>query len=283
MGIDVHAVNFLKKVNERQSLGNTITLGRQGIHFSRQMAMSLVNAGSDYVVEPYCEGFLCKFLGASSVESIDNSSYESATHIHDMNRPLPDALVGRYDTVFDGGCLEHIFDVVQAFRNCSMLCRPGGQIVHILPSNNFCGHGFWQFSPELFFSLYSVENGYRDTEVYLAGVADYGNWYKVVAPTGGKRVNVFTSSELYVMVRTVVANQTFSHAKVQQSDYVYQWEEGEVVADEAPAAPAGLREYVGALKPVRQLLSPLYRRYRRWSEGTGLSSRNPGLIHVRVD
>ena len=158
------------------------------------------------------------------MESLDNSSYENADHIHDMNSPIPEELCGKFDTIIDGGCLEHIFNVAQAFDNCSRLCRPGGQIIHILPANNFCGHGFWQFSPELFFSLYSEENGYRDTEVYLADLADRDAWYRVHAPTDGERVNVLSSRELYVMVRTVLAGEQFSHRQVQQSDYVYTWE-----------------------------------------------------------
>ena len=39
------------------------------------------------------------------------------------------------------------------------LTKIGGMIIHALPANNFCGHGFWQFSPELFYELYSPENG----------------------------------------------------------------------------------------------------------------------------
>jgi hypothetical protein len=27
----------------------------------------------------------------------------------------------------------------------------GGEIIHVLPANNLCCHGFWQFWPELFF------------------------------------------------------------------------------------------------------------------------------------
>lgn len=30
-----------------------------------------------------------------------------------------------YDTVFDGGCFEHIYNITQAFKNCSPFCKPG--------------------------------------------------------------------------------------------------------------------------------------------------------------
>ena len=47
----------------------------------------------------------------------------------------------------------------------SDLCKNGGTIIHSLPSNNNCGHGFWQFSPELFFSLYNEKNGFKNNEM----------------------------------------------------------------------------------------------------------------------
>jgi 2-polyprenyl-3-methyl-5-hydroxy-6-metoxy-1,4-benzoquinol methylase len=66
-----------------------------------------------------------------------------------MNKPLPKTLHNKYDTVIDSGTLEHIFKAPEALEYCLLLCKPGGQILHMLPSNNWCGHGFWQFSPEL--------------------------------------------------------------------------------------------------------------------------------------
>jgi len=66
--------------------------------------------------------------------------------------------------------MEHVFNASQGLKNVTRLCAPGGQIIHSLPANNFCNHGFWQFSPELFFSLYSDKNGYSETEIFLADV-----------------------------------------------------------------------------------------------------------------
>ena len=133
--------------------------------------------------------------------------------------------MGQYSTVIDAGTLEHIYNIPQAFMNCSSLCKPGGQILHILPANNFCGHGFWQFSPELFFSLYSVENGYIETEVFLADVTNIDKWYKVKKPINGQRVNVHSSNRLHVLVRAVLATDDYSHKNIQQSDYEFKWEE----------------------------------------------------------
>ena len=70
----------------------------------------------------------------------------------------------KFDTIIDFGTSEHIFNVVENLSNISKFCKNNGIILHSLPANNNCGHGFWQFSPELFFSLYSENNGFSDTE-----------------------------------------------------------------------------------------------------------------------
>ena len=158
MGIDVHGLNFLRYAKTKKLFGSVMTIGRQGLHVTEPMIKEIFHTNSDYKNQKYCEELLTKYFGAIDVESLDNSNYEGASHVHDMNQPLPTNLVRRFDTVFDGGCLEHIYNAPQALKNCSLLCKPGGQILHVLPANNLCGHGFWQFSPELFFSLYSKVN-----------------------------------------------------------------------------------------------------------------------------
>ena len=57
----------------------------------------------------WCEPMLLKYFGARKVESIDNSTYEGATYIHDMNKVIPDKFHCSYDTVIDAGTLEHVF------------------------------------------------------------------------------------------------------------------------------------------------------------------------------
>jgi hypothetical protein len=199
VGIDRVTLAYLTKVPK---MGETLTIGRQGIYISG--------------MDGYCEPLFMERFGATNVDSVDTSDYEGATFIHDMNRPW--GVPKQYDTVFDGGCLEHIYNVPQALVNISNACKIGGQIIHILPANNYCGHGFYQFSPELFFSLYSERNGYRDTDVEMCDMST-GQSSKVNRPHSGKRVEFRSSTELIVMVRTV-RDRDFTHY-VQQSDYEY--------------------------------------------------------------
>ena len=220
MGVDTHGLNLLGYAHRKHGpLGRTITLGRQAVHLGPYAIRRWL--GPDSRQDDYCEDLLASRFGATSVDSIDNSQYENATIVADLNLPIPNQFSGGYDSIIDFGCLEHIFDVAQALRNVAAMCKIGGRILHLLPSNGFCGHGFYQFSPELFFSCYSAENGFDETELYFADLLDTSHWYRITPPEPGKRINVRSSHEIYVIVVTkrVAATQP----SIQQSDYVHAW------------------------------------------------------------
>ena len=169
MGIDSHPLQLLRCAREKfGELGDTITLGRLAVLLGPKAARKWVGTDGG----AWCEPLLREKFGANRVDSIDNSDYEGATIVADFNRPIPVQLESRYDTVLDFGCTEHIFDVAQPVRNVSALYRVGGRILYCIPSNGCCGHGSYQFSPELFWSWYSKANGYSDTEVFLADLCD---------------------------------------------------------------------------------------------------------------
>jgi 2-polyprenyl-3-methyl-5-hydroxy-6-metoxy-1,4-benzoquinol methylase len=68
--------------------------------------------------------------------------------------------------VFDGGTLEHIFDYPTAIKNCMKMVKPGGHLLLTTPANNWFGHGFYQFSPELFYSFVSFSFFYTRNSVW---------------------------------------------------------------------------------------------------------------------
>lgn len=283
MGIDIHALNFLRYATRKRYLGATMTIGRQGVHVIEPVVRKALAFDGAYQNADYCEQLLIGGLGATSVESVDNSSYEGATHVHDMNQELPEDLRGRFDTVIDGGCVEHVFNVVQALRNCSSLLKPGGQVLHVLPANNFCGHGFWQFSPELFFSLYSASNGYGELEVLIADLTDASRWYRVRKPEAGRRANVWSKTPLYVLVRAVLVDGEFSHRRVQQSDYVHAWEGGGVAAQNREIKTEGFSKLKSLLKRSDFLYGASSGIRRRFATGITRLSANPSLVEVDVE
>lgn len=239
MGIDTHAEKFIAYAARKKALGRVATIGRQGLLVPRLVAE----------FGHHCEQFLIKRFHAQLVDSYDYSDYEGATNVVDLNKMLEPQK--QYDTVIDCGCSEHVYNVSQALKNISLLCADGGQILHVLPANNFCGHGFWQFSPELFFSLYSAANGYTETEVFLADLRNHRVWYQVEQPSDGKRAEVTSKHPLYVMCRTV-RSSNFSHEDVQQSDYLVAWESNET-------GQGSTQESAGALKQAIKRNYWLYR------------------------
>ncbi len=283
MGIDINGLNFLRYAKKNKTFGKTISIGRQDLAVSQSAIKSFFGSGLSYKQDKYIDNLLLDFFGASSIDSVDNSDYEQASIIHDMNLPLSDAMHCCYDTVIDGGSLEHIYNLPQALKNCSLLCRPGGQIIHILPAINHCGHGFWQFSPELFFSLYSIENGYIDTEIFLCDIFDRKKWFKVIPPKNGQRVEVYSCSPVYVLVRTVLSGAEFLHENIQQSDYRSLWSKGDKKGsiDFEDPVPKTIKSKIKNSPLVYKLLLPIYVFYMQ-NFKLRLSGQNPGLIPIKV-
>jgi SAM-dependent methyltransferase len=109
---------------------------------------------------------LFQSLGFDSVESMDYSDYESPTHVHDFNLPVPDELHEQYDVIFDGGTLEHIFNFPESLKNIYKLLKVGGVVIHASPSSNHVDHGFYMFSPTVFYDYY-LSNGFEIIKSYI--------------------------------------------------------------------------------------------------------------------
>jgi hypothetical protein len=174
--------------------------------------------------QPYAET-LFKYFGAETVDSVDYSDYEGASILQDMNKPIGDHLKNKYTLVYDGGALEHVFNYPVAIKNCMEMVATGGHLVLATPANNWFGHGFYQFSPELFFSLLDEHNGFSDTQILMQD--DYKAWYQVNSPkTLKKRVEFCCACNSHAMMyvtskKTGAVPDTITAF---QSDYVDLWE-----------------------------------------------------------
>jgi hypothetical protein len=220
MGIDIHVFNFLKYANKQQPVGRMATLGRQS------MAMP--------GYPEWCESVLIQQLNAECVESFDVSDYEGCNYIEDFNKPLSKQYE-QYQTVLDGGSLEHIFDVKQALQNISDLCDIGGQILHVVPANNLNGHGLYQFNSDLFYSYYTEQNGYTDTMVFYADASCHNttSWFMAKPLSGTQRTLFNPEYHLYAMCRTVKTADV-SDKFVQASDYQSWWGWKQNVSPDGP-------------------------------------------------
>jgi hypothetical protein len=114
---------------------------------------------------------LFELLGFSTLDSIDNSPYENATIIHNMNKPI--TTEKKYDYIFDGGTTEHIFNMPQVYENIINLLEIGGIYCSVTVNNNFSGHGIYQFSPDFFMSTLNRKYGMELQQLYLIQEGNY--------------------------------------------------------------------------------------------------------------
>lgn len=101
---------------------------------------------------------------------LDRSDYEGADIIQDMNEPLSAELVGKFDAIYNGSCMDNIFNPVSFLQNTTHLLKPGGRIIHIECASSVAG-AYLMYSPEWFFSYYSI-NEFRDCKVYVTVARD---------------------------------------------------------------------------------------------------------------
>jgi hypothetical protein len=223
------------------SFENTLTLGRLNLHASRQNIQTFMKHFSNNGVsldeikfpDEYAEPLL-KILGANSIQSIDFSDYEKATIIHDMNSPIPGHLKNSFTAVIDTGTMEHVFNFPVAIKNCMEALTINGYYVAITPVNNQMGHGFYQFSPELFYRIFSKENGFEVVKMLITAHPDETNiykWYEVADPKTMKKrvmlVNNFPTSLMFIAKKTHEA--PIFNRTPQQSDYASTWQDSDVI------------------------------------------------------
>lgn len=202
---------------------------------------------ANYQFGEYADRFWHEFLGAKNVETMDYSTYENASIVHDLNAPVPAGLHSRFDAVIEAGSLEHIFNFPVAMANLMRMVKPGGWIFLTTPANNLCGHGFYQFSPELIYRVFSPQNGFDKTSIVFLEASfpsvertPMRAAYRVADPAEVRSRVMLVSQRPVLMVvesQRVREAEPFS-TPPQQSDYVAAWEAG------VPGAPAGNRPRV---------------------------------------
>jgi hypothetical protein len=253
MGLEKYTARFLLEAKASGvSFGRTLTLGRQNFFVARpdleKLAGDFRFSSAEFLNSfpaaelVFVEPFFKKILGASVIESMDASNYEAATHVHDMNTPLPSALRNKYDVVFEAGSLEHIFNFPIAIQNLMLAVRPGGYFFIQTPANNYFGHGLYQFSPELFYRVLSPANGFQIKrmqvfEHFFPGHFFAASRYAVTDPEKvRKRVQLVNNRPTLLLIEACkTADVPIFATPPQQSDYVQLW--GQTGASPAAAEP----------------------------------------------
>jgi hypothetical protein len=291
MGFDRYSTRLtLLATKKGVDFSRTLTLGRQGLHLRaseldellEEMGISLSAPQREEISRhlPHADGLLTA-LGARTLVTLDASSYEGASVIHDMNTPIDASLAGKFTAVIDFGTLEHVFNFPIAVRNCMQMLSVGGTFLCATTANNYLGHGFYQFSPELFFRVLSRENGFEVREMYLCEDRHTRYWYQVPDPAViRRRVELRNSLPTLMLIRAqkIAAVVPFA-ATPQQSDYAQAlWQ-----AD-GPASPlvAG-SPVVGTIDGLGRRWVPRWLRNLRASLGRAFVSPFAARYYKRVN
>jgi len=282
MGITAATASFLIHARESgASFTNTLTIGRLFISeiptinrlLRKKAASSRVQ---DIPLETrYADPFL-RWLGCDELHCLDVSDYEGADIIHDLNVPIPPSLKGRFQAVVDAGSLEHVFNVAVSLQNCMDMVVIGGHLVIVTPTNNFCGHGLYQFSPELFFELLTPENGF-ELRGLLVKPTTARFFYAVTPPRDAKaRVCIVNGAqtELFILARKLRACPGLVRSPV-QADYVSAWA-GKPALDAPTGRSARLAEWIKSVavwhvlpSHIREEIRSVYQRRLRYRVSHG--------------
>lgn len=110
-----------------------------------------------------------KTLGFKNIDTLDLDEYEGANIIFDLNKDkTPKNLLNKYDFIYDGGTLEHIFNIGNALKHLTRMNKDRGVVFHSNPCNGYIDHGFFQISPTLYFDYY-LTNQYN---ILYAGIIE---------------------------------------------------------------------------------------------------------------
>ncbi|MEO0358455.1 MAG: hypothetical protein AAF386_09210 [Pseudomonadota bacterium] len=217
-----------------------IMLGRQTMYLhdkhAKLVADALTHAGqsgttlADLKQDDGFSETALRALGLGDVKSFDMSDYEGAAFVHDLNEPVPADWHGKFDFIYDGGTIEHVFNVPVALQNMFNLLSDNGVFFSINAMNGWWGHGMYQFSPDLVWSFWKRSAG---CEVLSCRAVPYYPKFPVVdlpdpAITGhrlyglGEKLPESRVSLAYAIRKSPGAKLT---GPAQQSDYVRRWKD----------------------------------------------------------
>lgn len=225
MGIDTTSFNAIMMAKSYiTSYKKILTLGRQCIHIGKDKFEELAVKFDPNLVKSYdhyCDN-LYRDIGFESIDSMDYSGYEGASILQDLNKPF--LLDKKYDFIYDGGTTEHVFNISQAMENIINLLEINGIYCSVTCNNNYSGHGFYQFSPEFFLSIFKEEYGMSLLRLYIAEVDSLEDkWIDVKNYGSGRNTSKFDSTkEVYIIaIAKKISNnrQSFQALPPQQNSY----------------------------------------------------------------
>lgn len=155
---------------------------KQLCHHNRQLRIAILGYPSmavdkDTVIEAFDEHIESTHKDEYALESMLSSfcdckirifdivSHHEVEEILDLNQCLPQDLEKQFDLVLDSSCLEHCFNVAQAFKNICEMTALGGHVITIAPIYLF-NHGYYNINPIMHQDGFS-QNGFTVVSQHL--------------------------------------------------------------------------------------------------------------------
>lgn len=215
---------WLKKTTDIK-LDSLLTLGKLRLYMKSKQIESLYKDYSDVLQEKEINNSdtLFKSLGVQTLCSLDFSDFEGADIIHDLNLPIKSHLKERFDCVIDAGTSEHVFNVYQNILNIMSMIKKGGYYIGTLPTNNYSGHGLYQFSAGLFIQLFNQNNNFQLIHIFYCHRRNTKRLYKIIDSAFKDRfeINDYMPAEIYVVAKKT--GSTPGTLTLQQKDYEAKW------------------------------------------------------------
>lgn len=176
MGINLEYVTLLSSSKLRDRLPDEASVLEFGAQDISAEPKAIAEHARRCGVEHDCSTIesardLYNLFGFKNYVCIDATAEHEAL-AYDLNKNLRNAYGFNdvFDLVTDLGTFEHCFDVASAFRNAHEACKPGGLMIHALPSNCNANHGYYTIQPRMIADI-AEANGYEIID--LAFTVDY--------------------------------------------------------------------------------------------------------------
>jgi len=170
--LDIYATEKDVK-NWAKESGLPICEPKEILYSTSQDVLKINKEGKKYI---HAATFF-EFLGITKDNyfDIDKFAFDKPQIIHDLQYPIDHKFDNYFNFVIDSGTIEHIFDVKSVMENIVRVTKVGGYVLQIVPAQGFLNHGFYQFSPTLFYDFYT-NNGFEVIESYV--VEFRSNYYR---------------------------------------------------------------------------------------------------------
>lgn len=104
---------------------------------------------------------------------------EDADIVWDLGYPVPEELHSQFDFIYNGGCLDNMFNPAQAMMNFTQMLKPGGRLVCMESASSF-NSAYLMYSPGWFWDYFEANN-FNNWQVYVCSYKNskelmYGPW-----------------------------------------------------------------------------------------------------------